>query len=210
VRKNLIIVGGGGFAKEIICLAKECGFEVVGVLDDALSIGTRLLDVEVVGVVSEWVDHSHCGFVVAVGSPRARKYIVDSMSSFGNPDFVTLVHSSVSLSSHVSLGKGSIVGAGCVLTVDINIGQHCIININSTVGHDTVIGDFCTISPVVAVSGNVEMCEMVEIGTGASIRQGVSLKKGAMLGMGGVLTKDVSAYQVYVGNPAVLFKTLES
>lgn len=94
------------------------------------------------------------------------------------------------------------------MTVDIVVGAHVIINLNCTVGHDAVIRDFVTVAPLVAVSGNVNIFECCEVGTGASIRQGVTLERGSMLGMGGVLTKNISENTVFFGNPAKAFKTM--
>ena len=71
--------------------------------------------------------------------------------------FATIVDPSVILSKSVSIGEGTIICAGTIATVDISIGKHVIINLDCTLGHDDVIGDFVTICPSVNVSGNVIM-----------------------------------------------------
>ena len=207
--KDLIVIGGGGFAKEVIWLANECNKVVRGVLDDAVEThGTIIQGSIVLGKVDDWVKYSDCEFIVAIGSPRVRKLVVDKMHALGSPDFTSLVHPSVLYSNTVTYGKGSIICAGSILTADVNLGGHNILNLNVTVGHECSFGDFVTVAPMVAVSGNVVLRDKVEIGTGAVIRQGLTLSSGSMLGMGGVLTKNIPENTIFAGNPARKLKEI--
>lgn len=200
---QLIVVGGGGFAKEVIWLAQDCGFHVLAVLDDNIEMhGKQVLGVPVIGGVYNWTTYKDCQFVVAIGSPRIRKVVVDKMLSLGRPNFATLIHPSVIKSQTVTFSEGCIICAGMIFTVEISVGKHCIFNLNGTVGHECNISDFVTIAPMVAISGNVNIFDYVEVGTGASIRQGIDLNRGSMLGMGAVLTKDIPQFVIYAGNPA--------
>lgn len=206
--KPIIIVGYGGFGREVFWLAKDCGREVVGFLDDDAQVGSAGR-YQILGGVDEWKDHSNVQFVVAIGNPRVRKKVVAGMEEMGRPDFATLIHPSVVMDhSSVEVGAGSMICAGCVGTVDFQVGQHVIVNLKCTLAHDDVIGDFVTVAPLVAVSGNVSLQPGVEVGTGAAIRQGVTMKEGSMLGMGGILTKDADNNKVYIGSPAKPLKDL--
>ncbi len=207
--KDIIIIGLGGFAKEIIWLAEECNRNVIGLLCESVDdVSTEFFGKPVLGIQSTWTDYPDCEFIVGVGSPAIRKLIVSELEEQGKPDYATLIHPSVKMSSTVSVGTGTMICAGCILTVDISIGQHCIFNLNSTVGHEVVIEDYVTVAPIVAMSGNVTIESLVEIGTGAMIRQGLTMHKGSMLGMGGVLTKNMPKYKLYAGNPAKLLKDM--
>lgn len=207
---KLIVVGGGGFAKEVAWLAVESGFDYVGYLDDDSSVKSQCFGQPCLGNVNMWESYLNHKFVLGIGNPRNRKAVFERMMTNKNkPEWATLIHPSVSMSNVISIGDGSIIAAGCTLTVDIEIGNHCILNINSTVGHDCFFGDFVTVAPLAAVSGNVKCEELVEVGTGSSIRQGIKLGYGSMLGMGSVLTKNLPESQVYVGNPAKLFNHLD-
>ena len=201
--KKLIVVGGGGFAKEIVWLARDCGYEVVGVLDDNVHAHSELVaDAKIIGVIDDWKKYTDVEFVIAIGSPRTRKTVYEKMAHSGKPRFAKLIHPSAIVSPFVNIDEGTIICAGCIVTVDVVIGAHCIFNLNVTIGHDCVISNFTTIAPMVAVSGNVTMLLCVEVGTGASIRQGLTLGSGSMLGMGAVLTKSISECVIFAGNPA--------
>ena len=207
--KEIIIVGGGGFAKEIIWLASSCGRSVRGLLDDNEEAqGNTLSGIDVIGRVSDWVDFQDCEFIIAIGSPRVRALVYRKMTELGIPKFSTLVHPSVHMSKDVEIGEGSMICAGSILTTEIKLGSHCILNLNVTVGHESELSDFVTVAPMAVISGNVILEECVEIGTGATLRQGLIVSKGAMLGMGGVLTKNIPQNCIFAGNPAKKLKEL--
>ena len=207
--KDLIIIGGGGFAKEVIWLANDCNRKVKGVLDDSSQThNTQVQGATVLGDVSNWINYKDCEFIIAIGSPRTRQKVLDKMLTFGEPDFATLIHPSVRLSNTVSIGEGSIICAGSILTADISLGKHNILNLNVTVGHECEFADYVTIAPMVAISGNVKLHYLVEVGTGAVIRQGLELAEGSMLGMGGILTKNIPERMIYAGNPAKKLKEI--
>ena len=207
--KDLIIIGGGGFAKEVIWLANDCNRKVRGVLDDSVEThNTQVQGSKILGDVSSWVNYKDCDFIIAIGSPRTRLRVLERMLTSGKPDFATLIHPSVRLSNTVSIGKGSIICAGSILTADINLGNHNILNLNVTVGHECEFSDYVTVAPMAAISGHVKLECLVEVGTGAVIRQGLTLHDGSMLGMGAVLTKNIPERMIYAGNPAKRLKEI--
>ena len=210
VNLPLIIVGASGFGKEVAWLAEECGVPVMGFADDNPNItGQKIYNYKVLGLLNGLTKFVDCQFVVAIGNPRLRKSIVEKLKSLNIQKFATLIHPSVQMSDTVVVGNGTVICSGCILTVDIEIGEHCQINLSNTIGHDCSIESFCTLAPQGVVSGNVTMNKGVEIGTGASIKQGVNIERGAMIGMGAIVVKNGDANTIYVGSPAKPLKKLE-
>lgn len=209
--KDLIIIGSSGFGIEVAFLAKRAGFNVIGYLDDTPEKkGTNVLGVPVLGGVSEWEKYTNYKFIIAIGSPRARESVYQKMKSdHVSPQFATLIDPAAIIGEFVHLGAGSIVCAGVIITANVHIGCNVIINLNSTIGHDCVIEDFVTIAPQAAISGNVELKKLVEVGTAAALREKLSVGAGSIVGMGSVLTKSVDACVVVVGNPARAIKKME-
>lgn len=206
-KKNIVIIGASGFAKEVAWLVEECGHQVLGYLDDNVEKGSTVYGYEVLGKVSDYMSYIDSEFLIGIGNPRIKKFIAHKMDG---ANFATMIDPSVKVSKAVKIDAGAIICAGNIITTDIHIGKHCHLNLNCTVGHDSIIGDFSTIAPQAVISGNVTIGMGVEIGTGAAIRQGVTLGEGSMLGMGGVLTKNTSPNKVYIGSPAKEFKDIES
>lgn len=57
-------------------------------------------------------------------------------------------------------------------------------------------------------SKNIKICDDVWIGMNCIILKGVTIGEGAIIGAGSVVTKDVPAWTVVAGNPAVVVKQL--
>lgn len=77
-----------------------------------------------------------------------------------------------------------------------------IINLDCTLGHNDVIGDFVTIYPSVNGSGNVSVGECCELGTGMQIIQGKSIGDYSIVGAGAVVVKNIPSKCTAVGSPA--------
>ncbi len=88
------------------------------------------------------------------------------------------------------------------MTTNIRMGRHVLLNLNCTVGHDTVLGDYVTVSPGVNISGRVRLDDGVDCGTGASILPGVAVGHDTRIGAGSVVTKDWPPELTLVGVPA--------
>ena len=207
--KDLIVVGGGTLTKEIIWLAESCDRNVLGVLDVRPETTDNPRNFPFIGNLKDWPAYD-CEFVIGVGGARTRAAIANEMEHFGQPNYATLIHPSAQYSKSVKFGEGTMVCAGVVLTVDIEVGSHCLLNLNVTVGHETRLGNFVTVSPLAAISGNVHLASFSEVGTGAALRQGLNVGKGSLVGMGAVVTKDVPENIVVAGNPAKSLKELPS
>ena len=104
--------------------------------------------------------------------------------------------------SNVLVGEGSIICAGTILTTDIKIGRHVILNLCCTVGHDSLIGDFCSFMPAVNISGEVNIGEGVYVGTGAKIINQLEIGEETIVGAGAVVAKSLPAKCTAVGIPA--------
>jgi len=211
-KKSLIIVCGGGCARDVIWLAKECYNEwrLDGILDDTeAKQGQQICDIPVLGKIDEWPKFADSWFVVAIGPPRLRKSIVSRMEGKGKVNFATLVHPRASYSQYVQFGEGSIVSTGCIITTQVIIGRHCLINIGCTISHDALFGDYCTLAPQVTVSGNVALGAGVELGAGAVLIEKLNIGAGSFAGAGSVVIKNVPENVLYVGVPARHVKGLE-
>jgi sugar O-acyltransferase (sialic acid O-acetyltransferase NeuD family) len=128
-----------------------------------------------------------------------------------NPDikFGTVIDPSVEMSDLVTIGEGTIICAHTIITVNIEIGSHVIINLDCTVGHDAVLQDFVTLYPSVNVSGITNTGHAVELGTGMQIIQGKTVGDYSIVGAGAVVVKDIPAKCTAVGSPAKPIKFFE-
>lgn len=213
--KKLYILGAGGFGREVAWLverinAVEPTWELAGFIDDDKTTHGKLLGgYPILGGCDHLLSiEEEVWAVCAVGSAKIRKNIVEKIQGHKNINFATLIDPSVLLSGRVQVGKGSIICAGTIITVDVRIGSHVIINLDCTIGHDAVLQDFVTVYPSVNISGNVAVNECAELGTGAQIIQGKKIGKETVVGAGAVVVKDLPEKCTAVGSPAVPIKFL--
>lgn len=196
--ESVIVIGGGGHAKVVIDCILSAGDLVVGILDDALEVGTDVLGIPVLGKIDAWSEYKDRKFVVAIGNNEVRRAISERV----NADFYTAIHPTATVSRFASVGAGSVVMPQSVINAGATVGNHCIINTAAVVEHDSVIGDFAHISPSAALAGNVRIGEVTHIGIGASIRNNITVCAGVTVGAGAAVVKNITEKGTYVGVPA--------
>lgn len=213
--ERLVIVGGGGFAREALDVvealedARPGSYEVVGVVDDAPSPAARGLlaerGVQIVGTIADWLADAlpvaHDVYVVAIGSPGARHDIAARADAAGRRA-TTLVHPSATIGSRTVLGAGTIVCAGAALSTNVVVGRHGHVNPNATIGHDAVLGDAVSVNPAATVSGAVRVGDASLLGAASVVLQGLTVGAGALVGAAACVTRDVDAGAVVMGVPA--------
>lgn len=205
--KNIAIIGGGGFCREVKCLIDDINkinptFELIGFFDDA-TVFKKTNGIKHLGAISNInsIDYPLC-IVVAIADPTTKKEIIEKISN-SNIEYPTLIHPSVIRSNdEVNFGKGNIVCAGSILTCNIDVGNFVIINLSCTVGHDTVIEDYCSLMPNVNISGDVILHDLVYVGTGVTVINQITIGEKTIVGAGAVVTKNLPANCTAVGMPA--------
>ena len=101
--------------------------------------------------------------MIAVGSSEERASIALRLPD--ETKYFSYKHHTASIFGDCKLGTGYFIGANCILTTDIEIGDHLLLNRGNHIGHDCKIGNFFSAMPGAIVSGNVNIGERVYIGT---------------------------------------------
>ena len=205
MKEPILIYGAGGLGKEVLSWVRALDhFEPIGFIDDGVKKGTVVKGIKVLGGVDFLNSYSPpVNMVLAVGDPSTKAMLV-KMIDPSRVYFPVLIHPSVIIQDEgaVSIAGGTIISAGCVLTTDIAIGAHVLINLNSTVGHDTTIGDFSSIMPGCNVAGEVKIDRGVLVGSGTNIMNGIHVGTFSKIGMGSVVIHDVASETTVAGVPA--------
>lgn len=197
----ILIYGASGHAHELANLAQVCGHRLASYIDD-FSSGSLILRPQ-----EAWARFPDSPVLLGVGLPKIRRKLAEQVKVVGFALAPKLVHPRVELSSSIEIGQGSVITAGCILTVDIHIGQQTHVNISVSISHDVWIGDYVTVSPGARICGNVRIESDVFIGAGAVIMNGspknpVVVGARAVIGAGACVTQPVPPGETWVGVPA--------
>jgi len=211
--KRIVIIGAGGFAREVKWLIDEVNrvsetYRFVGyVVSDTGNLGEHDSCSEVVGDL-RWLA-ANCNrevdaAAIGIGTPAVRlKVAAEIQNSAGPLEWPALIHPTAQFDrASTRLGRGVILCAGVIGTVNLSFEDFCMCNLSCTIGHEAVIGSGSVLNPTVNISGGVKVGIGVLIGTGAQILQYVSLGDGCTVGAGGVVNKNVEAGVTVVGIPA--------
>ena len=138
--------------------------------------------------------------VIAIGNPAQRNEIVKRFPA--DTEWATFVSDDAILGTNIKIGKGSIVCGGSIVTENIKIGEHCILDRHTDVGHDCTIGSYLTLAPGAKVSGACNIADRVYIGANAVIKEKLSICSDVTIGMLAGVTRDITKRGTYVGIPA--------
>lgn len=211
--KDLIIIGAGGFGREVAWLVERINrisetWNILGFLDDnEYILGKEINGYKVLGKVKDVEKYPQSYYICAVGGSMIREKIIRETKAVKPAiRFATLIDPGVEMSDNVSLGEGVIICTHTIITVNISIGNHVIINLDCTVGHDAIIQDYVTLYPSVNISGCVDIGKCTEIGTGTHIVQGMVIGEKSIIGAGSVVVRDIDSFVTAVGIPAKVIK----
>lgn len=205
MKKNIVILGGGGHAKVVIDAIKRAGrFKIYGVVDASLSKDKSVLGVKVLGddsilpgLFKKGVKFAFIG-IGSIGNCSLRKRLYHELTEIGFK-LPTIIHPKAVVASDVKTGDGTFIAAGAIVNPGTKIGKNVIINTRSSVDHDCVIGDFVHIAPGVTLSGSVNIDDETHIGTGASVIQGIKIGKNCVVGAGVTVRYDVTNDRKHFG-----------
>lgn len=181
---EITIIGKGGFAREVEAYIK--GEEPI------YNVRLKTSD--------EY--NGENDVIIAISNPNIREKIVNELNH--KSDYLVMTYGKDY--GNIISGEGTIICPDCILTTNITIGKHCQFNIQTSIGHDCVIGNFVTTAPKVSISGNVTIGDRVYIGTGAIIKEKTYICSDVIIGAGAVVLNDITEPGTYVGIPAKKIK----
>lgn len=214
IAKSVVVIGGGGFGREVLDVLRDQHRAIHGVVDDEPT--DRKLEllgaqrVPFLGSVRQLLNSNpgEVEYLLGIGDGPIRRTL-DAQLTRAGFEAATVVHSSASFGFDVLVGPGTVVCAGARLTTNIRLGRHVHVNLNATVGHDARLGSYVTLNPGAAVSGGVTIGEAALVGAKAFILQGVSVGEDSIVGAAAAAMKNVGARTTVAGVPARLLKNHE-
>ena len=196
--KNLIIIGAGGFGREVLAIAldiqeqkKDTPWRVKGFITDIPGDFHEkdTLGYTILGDIKNHIVSSDNVYAFAIANISFKMKTTRDFLSQG-AEFVTLIHPTAVIGRTVEIGIGSIISPRVTVTANVSVGSFVRIGGGTSVGHDVNIGDYSTISGTCGINGyakigkgaflasHVVICPHAEVGNFASVGAGsVVLRK---------------------------------
>jgi sugar O-acyltransferase (sialic acid O-acetyltransferase NeuD family) len=211
----MLIVGAKGFAKEVLEVIHQMNqLENLVFFDDVNddikgSLYEKFPILKTTEEASDYFNTIDNRFTIGIGNPILRKKLYDKFISLEGI-FTSTISPLASIGHYGNhIGIGSNIMTGTVITSDVHIESGTLINLNCTIGHDSIIGRFVELSPGVHISGNCIIGDYSVLGTNACVLPKLTIGKNVIIGAGSVVTKNIPDNCVAVGTPAKIIKELE-
>lgn len=203
----MLIAGAGGHSIELLEVLRSNHYRGrISFFDDVNISETGLLfsKYKILSSAGEVVSYfmHNPDFCIGVGNPINRKFIAEKMTRLGG-NLVSIISNDALIGGNdVVLGNGLNIMQAAVITSSTQIGLGSLIHINASVHHNTIIGDYCELSPGCRILGGVLMGSFVSIGSNAVVMRNITIGDGAVVGAGAVVTKNIPEGITVVGVPA--------
>lgn len=211
--KNLIIIGAGGFGREVLSWVSDIEptqneWKVKGFLDDnqAALDGYETSHV-IIGAAATYQPQVNDVFFCAIGPPKVKMNICRSMLK-KNAQFISLVHPTAIIGQNSTIGNGCLLCPRSTITANVTLGDFVTLNGYVSIGHDAIIGCGTTISAHCDITGFASLGKEVFLGSHAVILPGKKVGDYAVVGAGSVVIQNVKPGTTVFGVPAKLFVSM--
>lgn len=198
--KKIIIVGA---FHEMIELCEDCGFQIVGIIDNQHT--GEFNGIPILGTDEDaeniYREYSDCSIVLTPDLPRVRKKLSALYSQKGF-QFATVISPKAIISRSAKIGQGTVIQACVNVSAGSTIGEFVKLNTYANVMHDDIVGNYATIAPNAVLLGYVQIGESAYIGANSTVLPHLNIGCGATVGAGAVVTKDVNNNLIVKGVPA--------
>lgn len=194
---RFLIVGSGGFSREIADLIGDLGHDVSAFFDerpaDSVHSPTGLPVVEDPSLAE------YDAVAIAIGDALVRERMFERFAGAALP---ALIHPSASISPSAEVGRGSFIMHNVVVSSQARLGDGVIVNVGCYVAHDCRVGRFTHLAAGVNLGGAATVGAGCLCGTGSIVLPRTSVGDRVVLGAGAVVHRDVADGLVVAGVPA--------
>ncbi|MFY9621326.1 MAG: acetyltransferase [Pyrinomonadaceae bacterium] len=214
--KHVVIIGAGGHGREVVEIIRhqaqsQNGPTLLGFVVDSEYLAES--GDPGAPILGDWTwfkkaDREELAVICAVGDPAVRKRLVEKGQSLGLV-FTNAISPSAHIVSDAKFGNGVMIFPQAVVSRNVRLADHTVVNAGSTLSHDTSVECYATIGPGVHLAGNVSVGEGCYLGVGSSVIQNVSIGAWAIIGAGAAVTSDIPDRVTAAGVPARIIKGIQ-
>ena len=200
--RDLIIVGAGGFAREVhawlpdVFPAEMYRFQGFLGRDDGRSKTSILAD------PCEYVPQADDRFILAIGNLEVRRRVAQSITDKGG-EFINFVHPTSVISPTARIGRGAVIFPYSVVSNEANLGAFVHLSLHASVGHDAQTGDNCYLAPYATMNGESAIGDDVLLGSHVTILSGIRVGSRTNVSANTSVVRDAPGDATVFGVPGV-------
>ena len=197
MRLDLILLGCGGHAKQVIDIVKK-KYYGIEIYDDNKS-GTFYgypISGKISDLTPEYVKGESFEIFCCIGDNKIRKEL---FIKFKDCNWINCISDRIEISNSAVIGKGNYIDTN--ILSDSKIGDANILNIGSILTHDLKLGSFNHIAPGATICGNVQIGDNNLISAGSVLIPKVIIKDNIIFGAGSIVIKSILEPGTYLGHP---------
>ncbi len=210
--KNIVIMGAGELAKEVVWLIEDINrieptWVILGFLDDTKEKGTVCYGYPVLGAMHELETlqkRSKFYSVIALQNGRDRARILEEHLDFKY--WTSIIHPSAVIAPESSIGTGSIIFPQVTVSVDTNIGKHCLIYLHAVICNDCNIEDYVSLMSGVSLAEHVQVGRESYVSAGCNVYPHISIGAFSRIAVGTTVEEDVCDGTELKKNKGLFFK----
>jgi sugar O-acyltransferase (sialic acid O-acetyltransferase NeuD family) len=205
--KNILIYGSSGHAKMIVdIIHKNDNYTIKGFVDSYKSMNQHIYGYKIIGdlkLLPKLIKkHNIHGIIIGVGDNNTRYCAYNNIKQIApDLDFVSVVHPNAILANDIKLPQGTVVMAGVIINADAKIGEFCVLNTKSSLGHDSVMADFSSLASGATTGGNVKIGFCSAICLKASVIQNITIGDHTIIGAASLVLKSIGDLKQAFGVP---------
>jgi len=203
--ERIIIVGAGGFGREVLQWARHAWPDDARKIAGFLSEDPRVLDghgptLLILGSPDSFEPRPTDGLVLAIGIRGVRRRVAEDLESRGGR-FLRLVHPTAIVADSATIGVGTVVCPYAVVSDSVRLGRCVLVNYHASLAHDAAADDFAVLSPYATLGGGARVAADVFLGLHATVGPGVSVGEGSKVAANSCALHDVPPLSLVHGVP---------
>ena len=198
ITKDIVIIGGGGFALEVYSyIIDENKFNIKGYINEKKDC--ELIEsnnkLRYLGNIEDYNSKANDRALICIGNPVIRRKIF-SICNKKSLNLCSYFHPTSYISSSASIGKGVIVAPHCIISSNAVIESNVFLNVYCGVGHGAKIGPNTIMSPYSVINGDCVLGEAVFLGSRVTLNPKIKVDSFSSIDTGCVLRGDVSKFSL--------------
>jgi sugar O-acyltransferase (sialic acid O-acetyltransferase NeuD family) len=182
---RIIIVGAGGFGREVLQWARhawpEDASKIAGFLSaDPDKLNGHATTLPILSSPDSFDPRPTDGLVLAIAIRGVRREVAERLEARGGR-FLRLVHPTAIVADTAEIGTGTVICPYAVVSDEVRLGRFVLVNYHASLGHDSEAADYAVLSPYATLGGYAQIGPSVFLGIHATVGPATQVGDGSVI-----------------------------